>query len=67
MEEVVTPDGTTKDESLLSGLDAALDQLIWFAEAIKLQRKNYGLRCVDCFDDTNLGYKGLPYKNKKWS
>ena len=66
VEDTVTLEGTTKDESLKSALKATIDQLIWFAQAIKLQKEKHGLRCVDCFDDTNLGYKGLPYKNKKW-
>ncbi|OWA54898.1 hypothetical protein BV898_19289, partial [Hypsibius exemplaris] len=65
VEERVALNGTTIDKSIDKSAEATIDQLIWFAEAIKNEKAAHGLRCTDCFDDTNLGYKGLPYNNKK--
>jgi len=67
VETTLTIDGKTTDKDLVKAANRATGQLIWFAEALKRQTEKHGPRCVDCFDDTNLGYKGLPYKNKKWS
>ena len=67
VEETLTVNGTTTDKSLKTAIETTIDQLIWFAEALKNEKAAHGLRCTDCFDDTNLGYKGLPYKNKKWA
>ncbi|XP_055331524.1 NAD(P)H-dependent FMN reductase PA1204-like [Paramacrobiotus metropolitanus] len=67
VEQAFTVDAKTENADVNKSMNLLADQLIWYAEAIKLQREESGYRCEDCYDDNNLASKGLPYKNKKWS
>ena len=67
VEETLTLAGETSNREVLAAVNQMLDQLVWYAEAIKKKKERDGLRCEECFDDTNLGYKGLPFSNRKWA